>query len=105
LIYGTHRISRQAITEHGSSAVLDKHLAFVREQALALEKQVNDLQRENDNLKKHVADLLAKVTSKTALDEFVECRGALFKRKPTGGYHNAVFCPDCRGTMTSLMDE
>jgi hypothetical protein len=93
------------VTEHGSAAVLDKHLAFVREQAQALEKQVTDLQRENTTLKKRVADLQAEVASKTALDEFVECRGAFFKRKPTGGYHHAVFCPDCRGPMMSLMDE
>ena len=73
--------------------------------AQALEKQVAELQQENAGLKKRVADLQAQVVSKTMLDEFVECRGALFKRKPTGGYHNAVFCPDCRGPMMSLMDE
>lgn len=93
------------VTEHGSAAVLDKHLAFVREQAQALEKQVADLQSEKATLKKRVADLQAQIASKTALDDFVECRGALFKRKPTGGYHHAVFCPDCRGPMSSLMDE
>ena len=79
--------------------------AVLRLQAQTLEKQVSDLQQENASLKKRLADLQAQIASKAALDEFVECRGAFFKRKPTGGYHNAVFCPDCRGPMMSLMDE
>lgn len=93
------------VTERGSAAVLDKHLAFVREQAQALEKQVTDLQIVNTDLKKRVNDLQVQVASMAALNEFGECRGALFKRKPTGGFHHAVFCPDCHGPMMSLMDE
>lgn len=31
---------------------------------------------------------------------FVEFSGALFKRKPSGGFHNAVYCPRCK-TPTS----
>jgi|ERR1035438_5738871 hypothetical protein len=45
------------ITEHGSAAVLDKHLTLVREQAKALEKQVSDLQQENAGLRRRVAEL------------------------------------------------
>jgi ribosomal protein L37AE/L43A len=33
--------------------------------------------------------------------EFVEHYGAMFKRKPGGGYHHAVYCPDCKGPMVS----
>jgi hypothetical protein len=79
--------------------------AALRLKAQALEKQVAELQQENASLKKRVAEFQAQIASKTALEEFVECRGAFFKRKPTGGYHNAVFCPDCRGPMMSLMNE
>ena len=93
------------ITEHGSAAIMRERLALIREQAQALEKQVAELQGENTNLKRRVAELNAQVLTKTELDEFVECRGALFKRKPGGGYHNAVFCPDCQKPMSSLMGD
>src|SRR4051794_29856837 len=79
--------------------------ATLRLQAQALVKQVADLQAENATLKKRVSDLQAQIASNTVSDEFVECRGALFKRKPGGGYHNAVYCPDCHGPKMSLMDE
>lgn len=93
------------ITERGSAAVLDKHLNYVKEQAEALEKQNAELHKENAALKKRVADLETQIAPKATSHEFVECRGALFKRKPGGGYHYAVFCPDCSGPMASLMDE
>jgi hypothetical protein len=93
------------ITERGSAAVMDKHLAFVRDQAIALEKQVLQLQEENTTLKQRVAKLEHEAASRAAEQEFVECRGALFKRKTGGGYHYAVYCPRCRMPMMSLMDE
>lgn len=33
---------------------------------------------------------------------FVEHRGALFRRHRSGGYRTSVYCPSCRGPMTSL---
>ena len=33
-------------------------------------------------------------------DQFVEYRGALFKRHPAGGYHQAVFCMVCGFAMS-----
>lgn len=89
------------ITERGSAAVLDKHLSFVRAQAESLEKQLAELQQENARLKQQVAHLAAQVEATRQPDDFVECRGALFKRKPGGGYHDAVFCPKCRGPMVA----
>ena len=84
------------VTEHGSAAVLDKHLAFVREQAGVLTRQVEALQRENTTLNERLRQCNEQLASKTAADDFVEHRGALFKRKPGGGYHQAVYCPVCR---------
>jgi hypothetical protein len=37
--------------------------------------------------------------------EFVEHRGAIFKRKPNGGYFDDVLCRGCHNPMVSLMDE
>jgi hypothetical protein len=33
---------------------------------------------------------------------FVEHRGALFERHRSGGYRTSVYCPSCRGPMTSI---
>ena len=89
------------VVEHGSAAVLDKHLAFVREQAAALEKKVADLETENAALKKRVGQLETELSAKVQAEDFIEQRGALFKRKPGGGYHAAVYCPRCRIAVSS----
>jgi hypothetical protein len=95
----------RAINEHGSAAIMRERLDLIRDQAQALEKKMADLQDENTRLKKRIAELEADLAAKTKRNEFVEHRGALFKRKPTGAYHNAVFCPDCEGPMMSLEGE
>ncbi len=93
------------INERGSAAIMRERLALIREQAQVLEKQIAQLQQENAALKDRVSDLERQVSSAAASAEFIECQGALFKRKPTGGYHLAVYCPRCRGPMISLEDE
>jgi uncharacterized protein YlxW (UPF0749 family) len=75
---------QKAITEHGSADIMRERLLLIREQADALQKKVADLDQENANLKKAVACLERDIASKTASEEFVEHRGALFKRKPSG---------------------
>ena len=60
------------------------------------------LAEENSTLKRTVMQLEEQLTAKTVHEEFVECRGALFKRKAGGGYHQAVYCPRCHGPMVSV---
>jgi hypothetical protein len=36
--------------------------------------------------------------------EYIGHRGALFKKKPEGGYYRVVFCPTCKGATPSLAD-
>ena len=93
------------IKERGSAAIMQERLNLLRDQAQALEKKLAEFQTENDALKKRVGELEAQIAVKTARDEFVECRGALFKKKATSGYHEAVYCPDCRSPMMSLDKE
>ena len=95
----------RAINERGSAAIMRDRLDLIREQAQALEKKVAAFEQENTALRKRVAELEGQLAAKTAREEFVECRGALFKRKVAGGYHLAVYCPRCRGPMMSLVDE
>src|SRR5262245_7505836 len=94
----------RAITERGSAAIMRERLDLIRDQAQALDNKVATLEQENTALKKGVGELEGQLAAKTAREEFVECRGALFKRKPMGGYHLAVYCPQCRGPMMSLID-
>ena len=93
------------ITEHGSAAILRERIALLADQAKALEKQVEDLKAENAELKQRNSELHRKLTAKTLADEFVEHRGALFKRKPDGSYHLAVYCPHCRKPTGAMVDE
>ena len=84
------------ITEHGSSVILKEHLALLQAKLGTLNDEVAKLEKENADLKARVAELEAKVSSAAVSEAFVEERGALFKRRSGGGYHNAVYCPKCR---------
>ena len=81
------------ITEHGSAAILEKHLAFFRDIANRAEKEKAELQNQLAECKKENEKVAAQLESYRRSEEFVECRGALFKRKKGGGYVHAVYCP------------
>src|SRR5882762_11100078 len=90
------------ITEHGSAAILRERLALIADQAKALEKQIEDLKRKVAALEQEKSRLNAELAAKTREEQFVEHRGALFKRKREGGYHLAVYCAICHKPTTSL---
>lgn len=83
--------------------------ALQSEHADIHEKRIS-LMTENAELKQRIAGLeMALTESKRKLsedqrqrDEFVEHRGALFKRMPGGGFHEAVYCPNCKRSTGSL---
>ena len=85
--------------------VLKERIALIREQAQALEKQIEKLESEVAALKKQNAELHAQLAAKSRAEEFVEHRGALFKRKPEGGYHLAVYCPICHKPTGAIDDQ
>ena len=93
------------ITEHGSAAVLRERLGLFSDKVEALEQKLVELQKENAALKEELGQAKNQLKAKAAMEEFVEHWGALFKRKIAGGYHEAVFCPDCRGPMFSFMGD
>jgi len=97
--------TERLITEHGSAAILRERLALIADQAKAQEKQLADALHRITQLEQENAQLRAKVTARARADEFVEHRGALFKRKPDGSYHHAVYCPICHKPTGSLIDE
>jgi hypothetical protein len=83
------------IVEHGSSVVLKEHLALLQNKLVLLKDEISKLEKENSDLKTEVSKLTKKLSAQSVAQEFTEERGALFKRKPSGGYHSAVYCPRC----------
>ena len=93
------------INEHGSSVIQGKHLALIKDTLSKVEKENADLKRalstvkeENERLKEEIEHLKTQIPSK----EFEAYKGAKFKRKPSGGFEETVYCPKCEYGMTSL---
>lgn len=90
------------IVEHRSAIVRGDHIALLREQLQIAERQIAQLEKENDGLKTKLAATEARLAAKIIPEEFVEYRGALFKPNASGGYHLTVYCPNCRRVATTI---
>ncbi|HYT60243.1 MAG TPA: hypothetical protein VEL06_08730 [Haliangiales bacterium] len=85
-------------------ASLQSEHASIHESRIALMTENAELKRKLAALELRVADAEKRASQQQAdLEQFVEHRGALFKRKPDGGFHEAVYCPKCH-TSTSSPD-
>ena len=80
--------------------VLKQRLELVKEQYESLEAEVAKLRDENSVLRHRVTELESSLRNVAVDAEFIELRGALFKRKPNGSFHDAVYCPRCKGPMS-----
>jgi hypothetical protein len=92
------------INEHGSSSTLRARLALLKDQISNLMKERGDLQQKLADLHVENTYFRKQLEAKTIAAEFTGHRGALFKRKPSGGYYDTVYCPSCRFAMSSLGD-
>jgi len=90
------------INEHGSASILRERLALLVDKVAELEKKNRTLQESLADLHVENAQLRKQLEEKTVAEEFTEHRGALFKRKNSGGYDNCVFCQSCHAPMFSL---
>ena len=68
----------------------------------ALRLKAKALEDENARLKKRCAELEQELASKTVPAELIQHRGALFKRRPDGGYNDDVLCSSCRHPMVAF---
>ena len=93
------------INERGSAAILEQRLALLREQAVIVENQVAQLEKEKTGLAASLAQLEAELKTYRNAEQFVEYRGAIFKRKPEGGYAPTPYCNLCHKPMSSAFDE
>jgi glycine/D-amino acid oxidase-like deaminating enzyme len=60
------------------------------------EKELARAQEKNRELEEQVRKLHEELAAARSAEEFTHERGALFMRRPGGGYHDAVYCPRCR---------
>ena len=92
------------INEHGGSSILRERLAFFSDQINALEKENEALKKQIEQQSAEIHQLEQQIENQRMTEEFVEHRGALFKRKRSGGYHRAVYCPSCKLALASFED-
>jgi hypothetical protein len=93
------------INEHASAAVMKDHLGLLRDRLANVEIQIGELnaahEKEIRDLKADHAKAIQELKSsyerqKLGTEQYIEHRGALFKRKGDGNFHEAVYCPRCR---------
>lgn len=82
--------------------VLRERLQLVQDTEKTLKDRIRALEEENADLKKAVCEMAQQIQTHAALAEYVEHAGALFKRKPGGGYHLSVYCPSCKKPASTI---
>lgn len=82
-----------------SAAVAKEHVSLLRTQLEFIKERAEELEKENTDLVKRCAELEQKLSRRNVPVEFVEKRGALFKRLPGGGYDKTPYCPICKRSM------
>ncbi|MEJ1396383.1 MAG: hypothetical protein RPU52_02480 [Candidatus Sedimenticola sp. (ex Thyasira tokunagai)] len=82
-----------------SADVLRERVALISDQLELLKQRVIDLEEENTGFMKENDKLKQEIARQLVSEEYVEHRGALFKRKPSGGYAETPVCPVCRRSM------
>jgi hypothetical protein len=93
---GLFKDIQDALASIPLNAVLRERLARAGDDEEALHDRIRALEEENSCLKKAVAELTTQIQKQFAASEYVEHAGALFKRKPGGGYHLSIYCPSCQ---------
>jgi len=63
-----------------------------------VEKEKSNLEKELSDSRKEIIELKKQIPS----PNFIEYMGAKFKRKPSGGYENSVYCPSCEAGMATI---
>lgn len=87
-----------------SAAVLEQHVAFLRTQLEFVKERVVELEEENAELIRHNAEMQEQLARQTESAQFIEHRGALFKRLAGegNGYGETPYCPVCHRSMWSF---
>lgn len=84
-----------------SVAVVKEHVALLSAKLQLLKDDIEKLEKENSDLVRRNADLEEQALRQKESEQFVESRGALFKRT-ADGYSVTPYCPSCRRSMFCL---
>lgn len=95
-------IIEKLINEHGSSTILKERLELVNDKYEALEAKLINSEKENEFLRKKVESLKKQVEAQIVESEFIDYKGAKFKRMPSGKFEDPVYCLKCNGGMFAL---
>jgi DNA repair exonuclease SbcCD ATPase subunit len=83
------------------SSALRERLAIVKEALTEATNKVARLEAENAELKEQVAEALQQLEDQKTESEFVEHRGAKFKREALTGKFDGPYCPACLKPFTA----
>ena len=78
-----------------SVTVLKERLALIQDRLALAEKEGVGLAAENQRLAQELDAAKRQLAAQAKTQQFVEHRGALFRRDAAGGYQAVVYCPDC----------
>ena len=90
------------ITEHGSAAVLDKHVALYKTQLEFIRRHVAELEADLTKVRAENIELEKYRSSHSKSVEFHEIAGACFRRLPNGGFEKTPRCPNCHNVLSTV---
>ena len=91
------------IVEHGSSVIMEKHIALYKDQLVLIREKVVELERKLADAVGKYDDLQKKFPrNPIPSEEYTEESGALFKRLTSGGYSDCPVCPRCHSAISSI---
>lgn len=82
-----------------SPTALEEYVAALRNKLQRVKDRVEALEQENARLLKRLCERKHQHAQQESAAQFVEARGALFKRLAWGGYEETISCPVCHRTM------
>jgi len=92
------------INEHGSSTILRERLLLIKEESDKLTNDCRRLEVELAKCKEENIQLRKQLEAQAVTQQFVEYRGAFFKRRSSGAYDPTVYCPMCQAPLGSFED-
>ena len=84
------------------AVVVKEHIALLQAKVSLIKEEFAKLEEENAQLRKSVAELHQQLSASAKAEEYMEGRGALFKRRAGGGYDEVVYCPRCRHSTAAF---
>ena len=87
-----------------SAGVLKEHVSLLRSQLEFIKERVEKLEEENASLIERCTELDHQLARQNVPADFVEKRGALFKRITRGSYSETPYCPICKRSMWCFHD-